>query len=299
MRQIKYLVGNEVKKGAVMAVLESMEYVELQQQYADLHARFKFLKDEYERQQTLQAQNATAAKKTLLAESEYKSASTNLSGIRAKLEMAGTDMEKLDSGAISSQIALRAPISGTVTHVTATVGKHVDPQEEIFEIIDPEHKHLELEVFEKDITKVQKNQVVLFTISNYLEEQFRGNVFLVGQSLEPDKRYVKVHVHPAEEDESKFKVGMYVKASIATGSQTAYVLPVGAVVVQGGRQYVFVEKGEKDGNRVFKKMPVIAGMENQGLVEIKLHEGITKVDNVVTRGAYYLLNAFAASGHAD
>ncbi len=294
IRQIRFLIGNQVRRGEIMAALESMDYVELQQQYVELNSKLGFLKDEYERQKTLQAQNATARKKLLMAEYDYKSALSVFDGVKEKLNIIGTDFNNLANGSISSVMYLRAPISGTVTNVTATVGKHVDPQEELFEIVNPGHKHIELEVFEKDIMKVKKDQLVLFSIPNYGNTLFKGKVFLVGQSLEPDQRYVKVHVHP-DDEESNFKVGMYVKASIVTNDQATPALPREAVVVQGGQEYIFVHKGEQEGKKVFEKMPVITGIENQGWIELKLHDGISEMDDVVVSGAFYLLNAFAAS----
>ncbi|MCK5104210.1 MAG: efflux RND transporter periplasmic adaptor subunit, partial [Cyclobacteriaceae bacterium] len=58
VRKINFLVGDNVKKGQTMAELESMDYIDMQQQYIELNARIAFLKEEYDRQKLLREQDA-------------------------------------------------------------------------------------------------------------------------------------------------------------------------------------------------------------------------------------------------
>ncbi|MCK5705842.1 MAG: efflux RND transporter periplasmic adaptor subunit, partial [Cyclobacteriaceae bacterium] len=238
VRKINFLVGDNVKKGQTMAELESMDYIDMQQQYIELNARIAFLKEEYDRQKLLREQDAVSKKKYLMAEVDHKIAISTLDGLISKLNLLGVNFNKLNEGKIEPRILLKAPISGSVKKLNTVIGKHVDPSEEIFEIVNPEHLHLELNVYEKDVIKVKKGQKVLYKIPNLKEHIFEGKVFLVGKDLSEDKRSINVHVH-IDEDEAQFTVGMYVNASIVIEDTPSYTLPVTAVVVDGTKEYIF------------------------------------------------------------
>lgn len=291
VRKINFLVGDNVKKGQTMAELESMDYIDMQQQYIELNARIAFLKEEYDRQKLLREQDAVSKKKYLMAEVDHKIAISTLDGLISKLNLLGVNFNKLNEGKIEPRILLKAPISGSVKKLNTVIGKHVDPSEEIFEIVNPEHLHLELNVYEKDVIKVKKGQKVLYKIPNLKEHIFEGKVFLVGKDLSEDKRSINVHVH-IDEDEAQFTVGMYVNASIVIEDTPSYTLPVTAVVVDGTKEYIFKRSEISTERIVFSKFPVITGLESDGLIELTSMDDLTLADDIVIDGAFYLLNAF-------
>ncbi len=293
VRKVNFLVGDNVKKGQIMAELESMEFVDLQQRYIELNSRIVFLKDEYDRQKLLRDEGAVSKKKFLMAQVDYQSAVSVFNGLTAKLNMLGTNLKKLNKGAISSRILLKAPISGSVIKMNTVIGKHIDQSEEIFEIVNPEHLHLELNVYEKDATKVKKGQKVWYRVPNLEHQIFEGEVFLVGKDLSSDKRSINVHVH-IDEEEGQFAVGMYVNASIVIEDSPSNTLPVTAVVIDGLNEYVF-KKNEISPEKIeFSKFSIVTGLESDGLVELTNMAGLTLEDDVVTDGAFYLLRAFSA-----
>jgi len=55
-----------------------------------------------------------------------------------------------------SETTIYAPIDGSITKVNVSKGMYVSPSDEIMEIINTDHIHLELSVFEKDIMKIRK-----------------------------------------------------------------------------------------------------------------------------------------------
>ena len=238
VRKVNYLLGDNVKKGAVMAELESIEYIDLQQEYMELKSRIEYLSEDYNRQKLLRQQDAVSKKKYLQAEVDYQIAISTLDALAAKLKLLGTNLSQLDQKRIQSKIFLKAPISGSVNKMNVQIGKHVDPQEEIYELINTDHLHLELNVYQKDIPKVKKGQKVRFYISSLGNKAFNGEVFLVGKDLSEEKRSINVHVH-FDDDEADFTVGMYGTASVIIDENPMYTLPVTAVVVDGNAKYVF------------------------------------------------------------
>lgn len=290
--KLNFLVGDMVKKGQIMAEMESMEYIDLQQQFIELSSRIKYLEDDYNRQKLLQGQDAVSRKTFLLAEADYKTTLSMLDGLKSKLKLLGSDIETLNQGEIADRLLVRSPIGGAVRAVHASLGEHADPSEVIYEVINTEHIHLELSVYEQDAAKVQKGQKVWFSISSLPGKQFEGEVFLVGQNLSESKRAIDVHVH-FDERSGPFTVGMYASATINVGEMETYTLPVTAVVTDQQKQYVFKKKitaGETVG---FERVQILAGPEKNGQVEILNFDSFVPDDEIVTRGTLYLLNAIS------
>ena len=294
VRQINFLVGDNVKKGQVMAELESMEFIDMQQHYVELNAQMMFLKEEFERQKLLIDSDAVSKKTFLKSEIEYKTASSMLEGLKSKLKLLGVNFEKLNQGKVEPRFSLRAPITGSIKMMNTMLGKQVDPSEEVFEIINTEHIHLELSVYEQDASKVKKGQKVWFKIPNQTSSIFEGEVFLVGKDLSEDKRSINVHVH-IDGDESQFTVGMYANATIVVEENTSNTLPVTAVVVDGNSTYIFKQAQHNENQYTFEKIAVITGIESDGLIEISDLNELNLEDEIVIEGAFYLLNAFSGS----
>jgi cobalt-zinc-cadmium efflux system membrane fusion protein len=292
VRKINFLVGDNVRKGQVMAELQSLEFIEMQQEFATLNAQIEFLKDDFERQKILRDQDAVSRKKYMTAEADYKTTASALKGLRAKLELLGVDFEKIELGYMASSILLRAPISGSVKKLNTVIGKHVDPSEELFEIVDPEHLHLELSVFEKDVSRVKKGQSIWFVVPSLSRQVFEGEIFLVGKDMAENKRSINVHVH-INEDEADFEVGMYANASIVIEDNSTYTLPVTAVVMDGNTEYIFRQTRLDDQKFSYEKIAVLTGNESDGIVEITDFTDLKPEDEIVSEGAFYLLNAFS------
>jgi cobalt-zinc-cadmium efflux system membrane fusion protein len=293
VRKVNFLVGDDVKKGQVMAELESMEFIDLQQKYIELKSQLVFLEDDYNRQKLLRDQDAVSRKKYLMAEVEYNTAITVLNGIQSKLSLLGLNLDKLKQGEIQSRFALRAPISGSVNKLEVAIGQHLNPDEEIYEIVNIDHLHVELNVFEKDVTKVKKDQNVRIKISGIDNQEFTGKVFLVGNDLSEDKRSINVHVH-LDDEEGPFTVGMYANAIIEVSGLQTYTLPPTALVVEDDQEFVFKKVSSNTDGVTFEKVAVKTGIEASGLVEIVDMDMLIPEDEIVIKGAFYLLNAFSS-----
>ncbi len=164
------LVGNKVRKGQVLATLENPEFVEMQQSYLETAQQLTYLKSEYDRQKTLVEEQISSQKNFLKAESNYKSALAIYNGLKKKLQMLNINISAVEAGNITSEITLYAPIHGSVTKMNISKGTYVSPADEIMEIINTDHIHLELAVFEKDILKIKEGQKIVFNIPEALED---------------------------------------------------------------------------------------------------------------------------------
>jgi cobalt-zinc-cadmium efflux system membrane fusion protein len=261
------LIGNEVKKGQLLVTLQNPEYVEIQQNYLEVAEQLNYLKSEFNRQKTLFDEEITSEKNYLKAESTYKSNLAHYNGLRKKLQMMNISPKRVEQGQISSSINLYAPIEGYVTKVNVSNGSFVSPSDVIMEIVDTDHIHLELSVFEKDIMKVKKGQKIKFKIPEASEDTFNAEVHLVGTTIDNESRQVQVHGHVDNED-ANFIVGMFVEAEIISESTRKMGLPKEALVILEDGTYALGLEQENSDNYNLKKVKLTIGKETEDAVEI-------------------------------
>jgi membrane fusion protein, heavy metal efflux system len=308
VQQANYLVGNYVKKGTVLAVLENLEYVQLQEEYQRLLGNLVYLEAEYERQRRLDSAQVSSKKQFQAASAAYQSAMAGKKALEKQLRYLGISPGAVAKGNISTKIPVRAPLSGYVTRMSVHNGEFANREQEMYEVADPSHMHLELNVFEQNISQVKIGQSIHFTVPSIGAKVYDGEVYLVGKSFDQENKTVKVHGH-IKGDPEGFIRGMYVEARIYTGKQQVQALPEEAIVMDEGKSYIFIRTEDEHGQEEaahasevhaehdetetehgtsFRRIQVTTGEKEKGYVQItqlpKLPEGV----QIVTKGAYYL-----------
>lgn len=282
------LVGDRVKKGQLLVTLENPEFVELQQNYLEVSEQLNYLKSEFNRQKTLFDEKITSEKNYLKAESAYKSNLAHYNGLRKKLQMLNINPSSVEQGRIASTINLYAPISGHVTKVNVSNGTYVSPSDVIMEIVDIDHIHLELLVFEKDIMQIKKDQKIEFTIPEASDKTFEAEVHLVGTTIDEQTRRVKVHGH-VDNDKENFIVGMFVDADIIIDSKIGFGLPKEALIEVDNEFFVLILDEENTDEFHFETFKLELGKQTEAYVEILNSEAL-KDKQIVIKGTNMLLN---------
>ena len=216
VRKSELLQGMKVRKGEVIAVIENPDFIPVQQEYLETQSKLEYAGQEYQRQSDLSKENVNAQKALQQSASELKMLRARLTGLRERIRTAGVDPAGLEKGEITSVASIRSPISGSVTVVNVNLGKYVNPTDVMFEIVDTDHLHVELSVFEQDIPKVKLGQRVRFRVSNNPGQEDLAKVYLINQKINDD-RTVRVHCHLENEDHSRLPQN-FVKAIIETGA---------------------------------------------------------------------------------
>jgi cobalt-zinc-cadmium efflux system membrane fusion protein len=284
------LVGDQVKKGQQLVVLENLEFVKVQQKFMEIKGQLDYLKFEFERKKILEQENITAKRNLQKAEADYKTALAQYQGLKKELELMGINPASVTTGNYVSTMIIRSPIEGTITKVNATIGKYIPPEEVLFEIVNTDHLHVELRIFEKDILKIKKGQKIELRIPSMNQEVYNGEIYLVGKALDQDTRTVNVHGHVEEEEE--FLPGMYVEASILMGQRVVQVLPAEAVISENEGQSVFIKVSEEQNTGYYRKVGIKTGTESEGWVEIVPNDSIDGTHSIVVKGAYFLTSTF-------
>jgi cobalt-zinc-cadmium efflux system membrane fusion protein len=293
LKSTDLLQGMWVSKGQVIARMEHPDYIQLQQDYLEAASQLTFVQKEYERQEALSKENVSAAKTLEKATAEYHSLQSRVEGLKQKLALLNIDAGGLSTSTILSSIRIIAPISGYITEVNANIGKFVQANDVIFEIVDTRHLHAELMVFEKDIPKLKEGQTVRYLLANETKER-EAEVHLIGREISAE-RTIRVHCHLKEEDKNLLP-GMYLKAVIETGAAETSALPDEAIVTSGGKKYIFVQtEGEAKTDTThayhFKMVEVQTGISENEYTEVNVPEDFNRsTKNIVVKGAYDLLS---------
>lgn len=282
------LIGDIVRKGQLLVTIENPEFVALQQQYMEVNEQLTYLKAEYDRQVTMRAENITSQKSFLKAESEYKTAVARHTGLDRQLRMINISPASVRAGKISSVVSINAPISGSITKVNVSKGSYVSPATEILEIIDNDHIHLELSVFEKDILKVKKGQAIDFKIPEASSAIYKAEVHLVGTSIEAN-RTIKVHGHLEDESGVNFLTGMFVDASIVTNSAFAKALPSSSIVTVDENSYILVLDEKQGDTYYFRQAEVEVVQESEGFSLVQFNTDMAADTQFLTKGVFNLL----------
>jgi len=243
VRSTSMLEGTQVKKGDVLAVLEHPEIAELQQDFVEAKSKFELSEQELKRQQDLNKENVNSIKVLQQTQNDFNLAQAKYRSLEEKIRMAGINKTNVLNGNISGMITITSPINGYVTKVNVNIGKMMNQQDVMFEIVDTEHLHAELTVFEKDITKIKVGQKVRLTLANDANKELTATVHLIGRAFD-ESRSVRIHCHLDKEDKELLP-GMYINAIIELESKEVKCISVNAIVRENEKQYIFIKEEDK------------------------------------------------------
>lgn len=286
VKSLSHMVGDKVSKGQPLLILESPEYLDIQQSYLEIFGQLSYLKSEYERQRTLFNEKIASQKKYMEAESDYKKAKATYESLRQKLRMLNISPEQVEQGKLSSSVTVYAPITGDITIINANMGMAVSPSDVIMEIVDTKFLHLELSVFEKNVFDLKNGQKVKFIIPQMSSDEFEATVSLIGKSVEGNDRIVTVYATLPESTKQKLLTGMFVEAQIVASSKKVLSVPVDALTSEESNQFLLVLESEKDGNYTFRKTLIKTGDRNGEWIEVILDNNIKADAQILVKGVY-------------
>lgn len=282
------LQGMKIKKGQVLVVMEHPDYVQLQQDYIDKKSKLEFLALEFKRQEELNKENVSSAKVFQQAKSDFVSMKAQVKGLEEKLAIIGINTNNFTENDISRKVKIYSPINGYVSEVNVNIGTYVNPSEVMFEIVDTEHLHAELTVYEKDVHKLKIGQKIRFTLPNQNDKERLAKIHLIGRKIDAN-RSVRVHAHLENED-NELLPGMYINAFIELNENKVDAVPEEALVVFDGKHFIYQIKEKHGEDYLFEMLEIQKGVTENGYTEITFREKIDfSTIQLATKGAFSLL----------
>ncbi len=287
VQSVAVIEGDKVKKGQLIARLSNPEFITMQRDYLSAKGSISFLEKDYQRKKELLKDGITSSKSFQQAEAAYLEGKSALNASKATLQLMGVNVAALERGNIVSSIPIIAPIKGYIQNVAINIGKYVSPEQEMFEIVDNEHLHIGLKVFEKDIDKVKVGQKITFSLTTRPDKIYEAEIFALGRAFDMDTRAVKVHAKIIG-DHKGLLTGMFVEARITTTDKKVNALPEEAFISENGLDYIFIQKEKDNDDITFEKIQVNKGISDLGFAEVVFINTVPKEVVVVTKGAYYV-----------
>ena len=304
--------GTYVSRGQTIATIINTEGVQIQQQLQATNAQIKLLSLEYNRQRELVAGNAAPLKNVQRVEAELATLRSARNSLQRQLSAIGISSASVNSGKIVTTIPVRAPISGTISEVTAQIGSNVDASTPIAQIVNNSQLHLDLFVYEKDLPRLRANQVIHFTLTNNAGKEYDAVIYSIGSAFAKDTKTIPIHA-VVKGDKTGLIEGMNITAIISIGTILVPAIPTSALVSNDGQDFIFIvtknvapkheedkakKQDEKDkGNEVyFERIAVIKGVSDIGYTEITSVTELPKDTKIVTKGAFFIMAKMTNSG---
>jgi cobalt-zinc-cadmium efflux system membrane fusion protein len=272
-------LGDRVKKGQVLAVLDSADLAQAYSDYDKASDGYDLTQKNLARQRE-QAKIGVASDRDLdQAKSDNTQAEAEFRRTRARLSILDAPT---DSRGPARQLSVRAPVDGSVTALSITPGSTInDPTQPMMTIADLSTVWVTAMVSEKDIAAVTKGQNAEVTLLAYPDRLLRGTILFVGDVVEPDSRRSKIRIAFANPDYA-LKPNMFATVTLFGTPQSQIILPSSSLLMNNDRTSVFIATAPW----VFERRVVDPQLQDGPTVTIR--SGIAAGEQVVVRGGILL-----------
>jgi cobalt-zinc-cadmium efflux system membrane fusion protein len=285
--EVDALLGQEVKKGEVLARLNSSELSTQQLAYLRARSQLELNRRNAERAKSLFEADVIGAAELQRRESEYQISVAETRAASDQLQLLGVTpaaIERLGKqGAVNSLTPVVSTLNGFVVERKLAQGQVVQPADALFVVADLSRLWAVAQVPEQQVNQVKVGQSVIIEVPALGNEKLWGKLIYVGQTINPETRTVLVRTELDNRD-GRLKPAMLASMLIEARAVERLVVPASAVVRENDEDHVFV--GEGDG--VFRLLKVKLGPE-QGGQRVVL-SGLKGEEKVVVDGAFHLNN---------
>jgi RND family efflux transporter MFP subunit len=289
-------IGDRVKAGQLLGSLEPRlaagpDRATLDAEVAEARAALDGARLEQTRAERLLAERAVPARRAEDARRATVIAEARLRAAEARLAQRDETLRAGGGAAAGNAFALRAPISGRLAEVSATLGASYDEGAALFRIVRTDRVELEVQVPAADVVTARQTADLALEVPGSptpiaLDPHHVHDSGVIDATTRALGLQMEV-VNPGE----SLLVGQVGTAILYGRSrQRLPAVPEAAVLMEAGRPYVFVQEG---GERFARRFVEVASREG-GMVGIK--SGVKPGDRVVTKGAYDVQLASAAKG---
>jgi cobalt-zinc-cadmium efflux system membrane fusion protein len=289
-------IGDRVKAGQLLGRLEprlaaGADRATLDAELAEARAALDGARLEQTRAERLLAERAVPARRAEDARRAAVIAEARLKAAEARLAQRDETLRAGGGAAAGNAFALRAPISGRLADVSATLGASYDEGAALFRIVRTDRVELEVQVAAADVVSARQTaDLTLELPGSPAPVPLTPHHVHDSGVIDPTTRALGLQMEVANPGE-RLLIGQVGTAVLFTrGTQRLPAVPESAVLTEAGRPYVFVQEG---GEQFTRRFVEVASREG-GFVGIT--NGVKPGERVVTRGSYEVQLASAARG---
>ncbi|MDE3155833.1 MAG: efflux RND transporter periplasmic adaptor subunit [Acidobacteriota bacterium] len=280
--------GTHVKAGDPLLYVSSPDMAGAVSAYRSAENRLELAKRTLDRNRDLLAHHAIAVKDLESSQADYNDAQTTVQNALQTLKIYGVSPDELKQAEaqnvpIVPELAMRAPISGTVVQKLVYPGQYIQAgATAAFVISNVSTVWVQGNLYERDLQTVRVGNTVDITTPAY-DRVFHGTVSYIGAMLDPATRTTPVRVVTANPD-GLLKKDQFVDLTIHSGAiKHTLVVPTSAVLYNDENfPFVYLEAGPGR----FAQRLVKTGVQQGKQFEIL--EGLKAGDPIVSEGSVFL-----------
>ncbi len=279
-------VGQDVKKGALLATLHSVDLGVAEGDYLKAAAKLYEAELAYERAKELYEHKVVSMAELLRRQAGMRTAQTEVRESRNRLELLGVSQPEIKrlkrEQTIKADVPLRAPFDGRVIMRNITGGEVVETHQTFFSVADLSDVWVVANVPEKDVQFIRQDQKVEVVLAAYPHAIFTGTITYVSDVLDPATRTMRLRVTVPNPDRL-LKPEMFAIVRVHTAASPEMLsVPVAAVQDGPSGKMVFVQRGAGE----FEMRSVTLGSEHGEMVAVL--DGVRAGEQVVTKGSFAL-----------
>lgn len=270
--------GQEVKKGEVLAIMESAMLAELRSQYLLARRRQILAQTIYDREEKLWREKITAKQDYLTAQMQREEASIAAQLAAERLRALGVQPESALHGKNLALYEIRSPISGIVIDEAIVRGEAVKEDKTAYIIADISTVWATARVFPSNLHQVHVGQRAVIRANTYNLAQ-EGKVIYVTTLLDEQTRTAIARVQLDNQDK-QWRPGMFVKADLQVeATEVPVAVSLDAIQMMGDQPVVFGRYGD-----FFEMRPLKLGRSDNQMAEV--------VDGLFAGEQYAVSNSF-------
>ena len=243
IKTLKVELGDQVRKGQIIATIENPAFVQLQEDYLTIDNDITLAQQEVDRQKELNAGNAGTKRNLQNATATLNNLQTRRASLYKQMEMMGINPTSISRNSLQHVLVVSSPISGIISNVFSKIGSYVDVSSPVAEIVDNSQLHLDLQVFEKDLPNIKIGQLISFAITNNPSTSYSAKVYNIGSSFQNASKTIAVH-SAIQGDKKGLIDGMNITAMVDIDDVAMPTLPDDAIVEADGKFFIFVHLEE-------------------------------------------------------
>ena len=302
VKEVKNILGDKVKVGDVMAVLESKELADAR---ADFHAsaeRLGLAKAGHAREERLWKKKITSEQEYLDAKQALVEAQIKLRLSEQKLIAMGMPVEFLknyphDPDESFTLYNIVAPFDGTVIEKDITLGEVLAENAVAFVVANLDSVWVDLSVYQKDLPFIRQGQQAMISAGIGVPDT-KGTIAYVGPLLEDATRRTLARIILPNPD-GLWRPGLFVTAQIIeSGKEISVMIPKLAIQKLEDKSCIFIKTANG-----FKLTHINVGRIDK--TDAEIISGLKAGQIFVTKGAFELkakivtstMDSHAGHGH--
>ena len=285
--EISGMLGQTVKQGDVLAVINSTELAQQQLNYIKSVQMVELKTKAYERAVLLFDADVVSEAQKLERKTELSAAKAEMEASKDQLFVMGMTLKEIEAIQSETQIdaitSIVAKIDGKIIKKNVNVGQVVEPTEDIFTIAELSEVWGVAQVPERQIGFLKEGDDILIDVPAYEEKHVEGKISYLGDIVDPVTRTVTIRTE-IDNSHGLLKPDMLITMKVSGKEVEKVGVPVNAIVSIDDIPNVFI----KIADNKFLLRPVTLGIKNKEFIHIE--DGLLEGEEVVIDGAFHLNN---------